>query len=86
MINQSYSVVSPSDTFLVAKACQLISNLITRQHVKVEGEPLSAAITWCTQCLKYSGDAAILDILLALEALLRGNASNIHQVKFLSCR
>jgi hypothetical protein len=80
IINQSSSVVPPNDTFLAAKACQLISNLITRQHVKVEGKPLSAAVRWCIQCLKYCGDAAIVDILLALEALLHGNGSNIHEV------
>jgi hypothetical protein len=83
IINHSSSVVPRNDTFLVAKACQLISNLITRQHVKVEGKPLSAAVRWCLQCLKYCGDAAILDILLALETLLRGNGSNIHEVQCL---
>lgn len=80
IVNQCSSVVPPNDTFLVAKACQLISNLIMRQDVKVEGRPLSAAVRWCVQCLKCCGDAAILDILLALETLLRGNGSSIHEV------
>ncbi|XP_021942024.1 HEAT repeat-containing protein 6 isoform X3 [Zootermopsis nevadensis] len=79
IVNQCSSVVPPNDTFLVAKACQLISNLIMRQDVKVEGRPLSAAVRWCVQCLKCCGDAAILDILLALETLLRGNGSSIHE-------
>jgi hypothetical protein len=72
--------VPSNDTFLVAKGCQLISNLVTRQHVKVEGKTLSIAIGWCTQSLKYCGDIAILDILEALEALLRGNGSNVEEV------
>jgi hypothetical protein len=80
IINRCSSIVPSKDTFLVAKGCQLISNLITKQHVKVEGKTLSIAIRWCTQSLKYCGDAAILDILLALKALLHRNGSNVEGV------
>lgn len=80
IINRCTSIVPSTDTFLVAKGCQLISNLITKQHVKVEGKTLSIAIRWCSQSLKYCGDVAILDILLALQALLRRNGSNVEEV------
>lgn len=69
-----------NDTFLVAKSCQLILNLVSRQHVKLEGKSLPLAIIWCTQSLKYCGDIATLDILAALECLLRGNGSNVGEV------
>lgn len=69
-----------NDTFLVAKGCQLISNLVSRQHVPLEGKSLSTAIAWCTQSLKHCGDIAILDILAAIESLLRGNGSNVGEV------
>ncbi|KAJ9596933.1 hypothetical protein L9F63_012058 [Diploptera punctata] len=84
VINQCCSIVPPNDTFLVAKGCQLISNLISKQHVKVEGKTLSLAVGWCVQSLKHCADVAILDILYALEALLRGNGiyveEQIHQL------
>ena len=80
IINQCCSIVSPNDTFLVAKGCQLISNLINKQHVKVEGKTLTLAVSWCTQSLKHCGDIAVLDILQALEALLRGNGIYIEEV------
>jgi len=72
--------VPSNDTFLVAKGCQLISNLVARQYVTLEGKSLSTAIAWCTQSLKRCGDIAILDILAAVESLLRGNGSKVGEV------
>ncbi|XP_069701845.1 HEAT repeat-containing protein 6 isoform X3 [Periplaneta americana] len=79
IIKQCCYIVPPTDTFLVAKGCQLISNLIAKQHVKVEGKTLSDAISWCIQSLKCCREIAVLDILQALESLLRGNANNIDE-------
>jgi len=48
--------------------------------VTLEGKTLSTAIAWCTQSLKHCGDIAILDILAAIESLLRGNGSKVGEV------
>nr|CAD7394973.1 unnamed protein product [Timema cristinae] len=79
-INQCCTVVAPNDTFLVAKCCQLVSNLILKQSVKVEGQTLYLAVQWSCQALRNCADIAVLDILLALEALLRGNGGKLEEV------
>nr|CAD7428030.1 unnamed protein product [Timema monikensis] len=79
-INQCCTVVAPNDTFLVAKCCQLISNLILKQSVKVESRTLYLAVQWSCQALRNCADIAVLDILLALEALLRGNGGKLEEV------
>nr|CAD7407400.1 unnamed protein product [Timema poppensis] len=79
-INQCCTVVAPNDTFLVAKCCQLISNLILKQSVKVEGQTLHLAVKWSCQALRNCADIAVLDILLALETLLRGNGGKLEEV------
>jgi len=72
--------VPSNDTFLVAKGCQLISNLVSRQHVTLEGKSLSTAIAWCMESLEQCSEIAILDILAAIESLLRGNGSKVGEV------
>ncbi|XP_047003089.1 HEAT repeat-containing protein 6 [Schistocerca americana] len=81
IVNQCCCIVPSNDTFLVAKGCQLFSNLILKQKVKVEGKTLLLAINWCLEAVKYCSDIAILDILGALEVLLYGNGNLVK----LSC-
>ncbi|RZC35907.1 HEAT repeat-containing protein 6 [Asbolus verrucosus] len=74
LVNQCCSLIPPEDLELVLKCCQLITNLITRQSVLIEGRTLTVAVQWCLQALKEQNSDA--DILIALDALLRTNTKH----------
>lgn len=80
MVNQCCSFIPTDDKVLVKKCSQLLSNLVNRQKVVVEGRTLTISVQWCLKGLKIKDDAVILDILQALEALLRSNVDNIATV------
>lgn len=53
------------------KCCQLITNLVRKQSVTVEGRTLTIAVQWCLTAL--NGGRSDIDVLVALDALLRKN-------------
>lgn len=57
-----------------------MKNLINNQHINVEGRTLTIAIQWCLKGLEVSDSEVHVDILQALEALLRNNTNNIQMV------
>ncbi|XP_054264008.1 HEAT repeat-containing protein 6-like [Macrosteles quadrilineatus] len=71
ILNQCCSLILPSETFLVAKCCQLMLTVVGRQAIQPEKSLLSIAVPWCLQALQESADIALLDILQALEAIIR---------------
>ncbi|KAG5900627.1 hypothetical protein JTB14_005905 [Gonioctena quinquepunctata] len=77
LINQCCSFIPTDDEILVQKYSQLLWNLISRQNVPVEGRTLTVAVHWCLGGLKSKNKNVILDILQALEALLRNNGDGI---------
>ncbi|XP_034231344.1 HEAT repeat-containing protein 6 isoform X2 [Thrips palmi] len=79
IINQCCSLVPPNDTFLVAKGCHLINNLVEKQDVRVEGRTLTVAIQWCIQALKQCPSVASQDVLAALGVLIRGNGPKVQE-------
>lgn len=79
IINQCCSLVPPNDTFLVAKGCHLINNLVEKQDVRVEGRTLTVAIQWCIQALKQCPSVASPDVLSALGVLIRGNGPKVQE-------
>ncbi|XP_026275692.1 HEAT repeat-containing protein 6 [Frankliniella occidentalis] len=79
IINQCCSLVPSNDTFLVAKGCHLINNLVEKQEVRVEGRTLTVAIQWCIQALKQCPSVASQDVLAALGVLIRGNGSKVQE-------
>ncbi|KRT79059.1 HEAT domain-containing protein [Oryctes borbonicus] len=76
LINQCCTLISPDDSTLVSKCCQLITNLVTHQHLQLEGKILKGTIEWCIQALKQGDTTAKIDVLVAIDSLLRINASN----------
>lgn len=46
----------------------------------VEGRTLTISVQWCLKTFKIKDDDVVLDILQALEALLRSNVDNIATV------
>ncbi|KAK3910632.1 HEAT repeat-containing protein 6 [Frankliniella fusca] len=79
IINQCCSLVPSNDTFLVAKGCHLINNLVEKQEVRVEGRTLTVAIQWCIQALKQCPSVASQDVLAALGVLIRGNGAKVQE-------
>ncbi|GJQ86916.1 hypothetical protein Trydic_g11786 [Trypoxylus dichotomus] len=76
LINQCCTLINPDDSILVSKCCQLITNLITHQHLQLEGKILTGTVEWCIQALKQGDTTVIVDVLIATDSLLRINASN----------
>lgn len=79
IIHQCCSLVPHNDTFLVAKGCHLINNLVEKQDVRVEGRTLTVAIQWCIQALKQCSSVASQDVLAALSVLIRGNGPKVQE-------
>ncbi|XP_050301710.1 HEAT repeat-containing protein 6 [Anthonomus grandis grandis] len=77
LINQFCSSVHSDEEILVGKFAQLTAILIKTQNVVVEGRTLILAVQWCLQALKCSEVKIVLDVLNALEALLRNNCHNL---------
>lgn len=80
LINQCFSLVSPSDTFLVAKCCHLVINLIGKQGLRIEQQTLRISVSWCIEALKLSGDIALLDILQALEVIIIADPTELKEM------
>ncbi|XP_075220789.1 HEAT repeat-containing protein 6 [Lycorma delicatula] len=80
LIHQCCTLVSPSDTFLVAKCCHLIMNLVSKLGVQINGKSLVVVVNWCCQSLKSSADVALLDVLQALHAVINSQVSSIEEV------
>ncbi|CAG9838730.1 unnamed protein product [Diabrotica balteata] len=80
LVNQCCSFVSTDDEVLVPKCSQLLWNLVNRQNVPIEGRTLTVAINWCLNSFKIRNKNVILDILQALDALLRTNVDYVVQL------
>lgn len=76
LVNQCCSFIPTDDKVLVRKCSQLLYNLVHRQNVTVEGRTLTISVHWCVNGLRTRDDTATLDILQALEALLRNNVDH----------
>lgn len=61
-----------------------MKNLINNQHINVEGRTLTIAIQWCVKGLQVSDSEVHVDILQALEALLRKKTSTVQMVYCIS--
>ncbi|KAI4455964.1 malaria antigen-related [Holotrichia oblita] len=75
LINQCCTLINPDDSILVSKCCQLITDLVTHQRIQIEGKILKGTIEWCIHALKQ-GDNNLVDVLIAIDALLRINSGN----------
>ncbi|KAF2895184.1 hypothetical protein ILUMI_10984 [Ignelater luminosus] len=78
LVHQCCTVIPQDDSQLVSKCCQLIINLINRQHVQIEGQTLTLAVQWCLQVVKLAHGMVTVEILWALDALLRSNPQQSH--------
>lgn len=72
--------MSPSDTFLVAKCCHLVMNLIGKQELRIEQQTLRISVSWCIEALQLSADIALLDILQALEVIIVADPMELKEV------
>uniref|UniRef100_A0A1B6CV30 HEAT repeat-containing protein 6 n=2 Tax=Clastoptera arizonana TaxID=38151 RepID=A0A1B6CV30_9HEMI len=81
ILNQCFTLISPSNTFLVAKCCHLVLNLVGKLGVKLEDQTLNLAVNWCLESLKLSADVALLDILQALEAIIETSVLKISNIE-----
>ncbi|KAJ8927250.1 hypothetical protein NQ314_020301 [Rhamnusium bicolor] len=77
LVNQCCNFIPTDDKVLVQKCSQLLWNLVSRQNIVVEGRTLTVSVQWCLNGLKIKDKTVILDILQALDALLRSNVNNI---------
>ncbi|KAJ8873284.1 hypothetical protein PR048_026918 [Dryococelus australis] len=77
VVRQCCALVAPADSLLVAKGCQLLSNLMSRQQLQLPPEPLRVAVAWCARALSLAADIALLDLLRALELLLRRRVTGV---------
>lgn len=57
-------------------ACDLFSNLVTKQQISIESRTLSLAVSWCLQCLRFKTNVAVLK---CLQVLVKGNNRKIEQ-------
>lgn len=80
MLIQCVSLVSPKDTFLVAKCCQLMLKLLRNPGVPVDKPLLDTFVPWSLQALRESADLALIDILQALQAVIHSSAGNLGTV------
>ncbi|KAK9885381.1 hypothetical protein WA026_010880 [Henosepilachna vigintioctopunctata] len=80
LINQCCSNIPIDEELLIPKCCRLITNLITLQKIIVEGRTLNIAIQWCLKILSNvkKKESLNLDVLIALDSLLRHNSENIQ--------
>lgn len=78
LVHQCCTLIPSDDFRLVSKCCRLITNLINRQHVQIEGQTLMIAVQWCLQSAKQVQDSATVEVLVALDALLRSSSQNSH--------
>lgn len=78
LLNQCFTLIPPTDTFLVAKCCHLVLNLVGKLGVIIEDQTLNVAVDWFLESLKLSADIALLDILQALEAIIETTATRIY--------
>lgn len=72
--------MSPDDTFLVAKCCQLLLTVMRKKAVQIDKTLLYVAVSWCLQALERSADIALLDILQALEGVIRSYPKDMEEV------
>lgn len=80
LINQCCTLIQPDDDILVSKCCRLITNLVTHQHLQLEGRTLKITIDWCMKALKQVDKPIMLEILITIEALLRIDPRNTKGV------
>lgn len=80
LVHQCCTVIPQDDSRLVSKCCQLITNLINRQHIQIEGQTLTLAVQWCLQAIKLAHGIVTVEILYALDALVRSNPQQSHVV------
>nr|CAI5828887.1 unnamed protein product [Callosobruchus analis] len=69
----NYSFIPTDDGILVQKYSQLLWNLVRQQNLLVEGKTLILAIQWCLSGLQTRDKNVIIDVLQALDAILRSN-------------
>lgn len=72
----------PDDSLLVAKCCHLITNLVNRQHISIEGKTFSLVVQWCLQSLNRSSGAVAIDLLVTLDVLVRNNTVNKVEIVY----
>ncbi|CAH0563740.1 unnamed protein product [Brassicogethes aeneus] len=81
LINQCCSFIPTDDGVLIQKCSQLLSNLVNKQQVVVEGRTLTISVQWCLQCLRYKDSAVLVNVLQSLDALIRNSAKlDLHLV------
>nr|CAH7726599.1 unnamed protein product [Callosobruchus chinensis] len=73
LVNQCCSFIPTDDAILVQKYSQLLWNLVRQQNLLVEGKTLTLAIQWCLSGLYTKDKNVIIDVLQALDAILRSN-------------
>ncbi|CAG9812627.1 unnamed protein product [Phaedon cochleariae] len=78
LVNQCCSFIPTDDEVLLQKCSQLLCNLVNRQNIPIEGRTLTVAINWCMNGLRTKNQSVLLDVLKALEALLRINVKNLR--------
>ncbi|VEN58082.1 unnamed protein product [Callosobruchus maculatus] len=73
LVNQCCSFIPTDDGILVQKYSQLLWNLVRHQNLLIEGKTLTLAIQWCLSGLQTRDKNVILDVLQALDTILRSN-------------
>lgn len=69
------------NAILVQKCSRIIKNLVNNQHINVEGRTLTIAIQWCLNGLQLNNPEVIVEILQALDGLLRKKTNDITMVQ-----
>lgn len=80
LINQCCSLITLDNPVLIRKCSKIIKHLINSQHINVEGRTLTIAIQWCLKAFKANTGDVLIDILQALDALLRKKIHNVNMV------
>lgn len=83
LVNQCCTLILTDNEDLVIKCCKLISNLINRQHVEIEGKTFSVALQWCLQALRTVDN--VFDVMVTIESLLRTNSQHSRTVSGAVC-
>lgn len=65
---------------LIRKCSRILKNLINNQHINVEGRTLTIAVKWCLKALQVNSSEIFVDILQALDALLRKKSNEVYVV------
>ena len=80
LLVECFRVIGGGETFLVAKCCHLVRSLVERQGLLFSQPTLGLFVDWVTSALESSADVAYIDILQAIDIVIKENNAQLYSV------